>query len=224
MCNRYRMTAARAEIARLHGVQLPFDDNVTIPPPELFPKRPAWVVRQHEGNRLLDVMSWGFPHTITGASGKQISKPVTNVRNLTSSFWKSALANPERRCLVPVTEFSEYGPGTPGKMPLHRFHVPDRPVFSFAGIWRPVADNMAAFAFLTCEPNPLVAPIHPKAMPVILHSEDEPLWLNGTYDEACGLAAPHPSQLMGMAPAQRPVDGPAATQEAFLSTEGVVLV
>jgi putative SOS response-associated peptidase YedK len=28
-----------------------------------------------------------------------------------------------------------------------------------------------AYAFLTCEPTPLVAPIYPKAMSVILHSE-----------------------------------------------------
>jgi putative SOS response-associated peptidase YedK len=44
---------------------------------------------------------------------------------------------------------------------------------------------MAAFASLTCEPNPLAAPIHPKAMPVIFHAEDEDLWLGGTYTEAC---------------------------------------
>jgi putative SOS response-associated peptidase YedK len=61
-------------------------------------------------------------------------------------------------------------------------------------------------------------------MPVILHAEDEDLWLRGTYAEACELATPHPSQLMAMAPTQKPVEGPAATQEAFLSTEGVVLV
>ncbi|MBK9432467.1 MAG: SOS response-associated peptidase family protein [Sphingomonadales bacterium] len=30
-------------------------------------------------------------------------------------------------------------------------------------------DQEKVFAFLTCEPNPLVAPLHPKAMPVILH-------------------------------------------------------
>jgi putative SOS response-associated peptidase YedK len=29
------------------------------------------------------------------------------------------------------------------------------------------------FAFLTCEPNGVVAPIHPKAMPVILTTEEE---------------------------------------------------
>jgi len=49
----------------------------------------------------------------------------------------------------------------------------------FAGIWRewpgdrgprakPVAGPHRIVAFLTCEPNAVVAPIHPKAMPVAL--------------------------------------------------------
>jgi putative SOS response-associated peptidase YedK len=39
--------------------------------------------------------------------GTTITKHVTNVRNLKSSFWKSMLANPERRCLVPFSRFAE---------------------------------------------------------------------------------------------------------------------
>ena len=38
--------------------------------------------------------------------------------------------------------------------------------------------SMSQFeAFLTCEPNPLVVPIHPKAVPVILHPDDYDRWL-----------------------------------------------
>jgi putative SOS response-associated peptidase YedK len=55
------------------------------------------------------------------------------------------------------------------------------------------------YAFLTCEPNPLVAPIHEKAMPVILHPEDYDRWLDGDVDEVCSLASPFPSQLMKVA-------------------------
>lgn len=39
------------------------------------------------------------------------------------------------------------------------------PLFAFAGVWRPTKEAKAS-AFLTCEPNPLVEPIHAKAMPV----------------------------------------------------------
>jgi putative SOS response-associated peptidase YedK len=41
MCNRYRMTAKQAELAAQFGLQVPYPENVTLPPPELFPKRPG---------------------------------------------------------------------------------------------------------------------------------------------------------------------------------------
>lgn len=204
MCNRYRMTAKQAEVAARYSVVSPYPDDLTVPPPELFPDRPAFVVRSEGGARILDAMSWGFPHKVPGkridkATGKPVllEKRVTNVRNYTSPFWKSALANPARRCLVPFTSFSEYGQarGEDGKLPLHWFDVPSRPIASFAGIWRP-AEGGAVFAFLTTDANSLVEPIHPKAMPVILHDEDEERWLTAPFDEAIELAAPYPAQLM----------------------------
>ena len=33
---------------------------------------------------------------------------MTNVRNLTSPFWRAALTDPANRCLVPVTAFAEW--------------------------------------------------------------------------------------------------------------------
>ena len=69
---------------------------------------------------------------------------------------------------------------------------------ALAGIWR-FSESSARFAFLTCEPNPLVAPLHPKAMPVILHEEDYERWLGGEAEDACSLAVPFPSQLMQVA-------------------------
>lgn len=57
-------------------------------------------------------------------------------------------------------------------------------------------EELRAFAFLTCEPNPLVGAVHPKTMPVILHPEDYDSWLDGEVEDACALAQPFPSQLM----------------------------
>lgn len=196
MCNRYRMTASRALLAQRYGIKLPVEENVNLPPPELFPKKRGWIVRGLDGEKVLDVMSWGFPHTVKGASGKLIEKPVTNVRNLGSPFWRSALLAPTRRCLVPVTAFSEYGPGAPGKLPLFWFDVPSRPIFSFAGVWRPLGEGKGAFAFLTTEPNALVGAVHPKEMPVLLHQEDEDRWLSEPIESALDLVAAYPSQLM----------------------------
>lgn len=191
MCNRYRVTATRAAVAARFGVTL-IPDADTLPPPELFPKRPAWIVRRQDGNRQLDVMQWGVPFN---------GKPITNVRNLKSGFWRNMLHDPARRCLVPVTDFCEWS-GEKGSKREHWFSLPADPIFAFAGIWRPteVGD---AFAFLTCgylgDPAAhVVGAIHEKAIPVILQDEDHERWLDGGFDDACALAQPFPSQLMAV--------------------------
>lgn len=59
--------------------------------------------------------------------------------------------------------------------------------------------QVSRFGKATCEPNPIVEPIHAKAMPVIVHPEDYDRWLDGKADDACSLATPFPSQLMKVA-------------------------
>lgn len=197
MCNRYRMTEGQAALAARYGVDVPFPPDLDVPPPELFPKKLAWTIRQEAGARAVEPMTWGFPLTVPGRSGKPVTKAVTNVRNYASSFWRSALKNPERRCLVPFTTFCEWE-GEAGHKVERWFSVPTQPVTSFAGVWRP-SENGPVMAFLTCEPNPVVAPIHPKAMPVLLHVDDEATWLTAPIEEALKLATPFPSQLMTVA-------------------------
>lgn len=101
------------------------------------------------------------------------------------------MANPERRCLVPFTALSEYGQtrGEGGKLPLRRFDVSGREIVSFARLWCGLEGGGRVFAFLTCEPNPL-PPIYPKAMPVLLHEEDEAKWRDCSLDDAVALAQP----------------------------------
>lgn len=99
-------------------------------------------------------MAWGFSQTVKSKTGNVVEKPVTYVRNFSSPFWRSALANTARRCLVPVTAFSEYGSGKPGKLPLPWFDVPSRPIFSFAGIWCPMTDSYQRLLFSPASESP----------------------------------------------------------------------
>ncbi len=177
------MTAKQADVAIRFGIDpaLIMPEPERLPPPELFPKRMGWVVRMEDGSRRLDVMRWGFPPPPKSRA------PVANVRNLSSPFWRSALKNPGRRCLVPVTDFCEWE-GEEGSKMERWFSLPSSTIFAFAGIWRPTEEGNA-FAFPTCVPNPIVAAIHPKAMPVILHDEDFNAWLDGEVESACALVS-----------------------------------
>jgi putative SOS response-associated peptidase YedK len=82
------------------------------------------------------------------------------------------------------------------------------PLFAFAGLWThwrglrgpksaPIEGQHELFGFLTTEPNSVVAPIHPKAMPVILTTEAEvDLWLSADTPSALKLQRPLPNDAL----------------------------
>jgi putative SOS response-associated peptidase YedK len=196
VCNHYRADPSKISTWREYiGADLQLEwSEIKI---DIWPRKTAPIIRRIDGLTTLDQMIWGVPHTMAGKRpGTTKTNHVTNVRNLTSPFWKSMLARPEQRCLVPFSEFAEPKIGQ-GREEWW-FKVKEAPVSCFAGIWRPSAVGNV-FAFLTCEPNPLVAPLHQKAMPVVLHPEDYETWLTADYIGACELAQPFPSQMMAVA-------------------------
>lgn len=188
MCNLYTMTATVDEIRRVFG---PFEgDRANLPAfAEIYPGRPAPVLRRDEGALTLETMTWGFPGP-AAAKGR----PVTNIRNLASPFWRSALDKVERRCIVPVTQFCEWteqpDPVTRRKRKVwFGMHEAHDPLFAFAGLWRP-GERGPYMAFLTCAPNAIVGAVHPKAMPVMLRPSEALAWLDHDRESACALALP----------------------------------
>jgi putative SOS response-associated peptidase YedK len=195
MCNRAKYYDEPETLRETFGakwwVDRPMDNRFD--PREFAPSTRNWIIRVEDGKRGVDVMTWDL-------LGGMAKYEITNVRDLTR--WRPRLEKPEGRCLIPLTEFAEWTPerhdlrdGKPALKGEMWFNVTDQPVFAVAGVWQPLGDKRC-FAMMTCDPNELVAPIHPKAMITILHPDDHERWLTGSYEDVVALQRPYPADQM----------------------------
>ena len=196
MCNLYSITKGQQAIRELSRAMSDRTGNLPLLP-GIYPDYRAPIVRNQPGGRELTMARWGMPSPLFALKGKKTDPGVTNVRNVNSPHWRRWLGV-EHRCLVPFTSFAENERMPDGSRPPVWFAFDEsRPLAFFAGIWtqrtsvRKVKEGETTndlFAFLTMEPNKVVAAIHPKAMPVILTESDElDLWMSAPPEEALRL-------------------------------------
>jgi putative SOS response-associated peptidase YedK len=212
MCNLYSMTRNQEAIRRLFRVMRDLSGNL----PSLsaiFPDMVAPVVRvEVDGERQLEMMRWGMP-----GPPQFGGRPITNIRNTESQHWRRWVGQASR-CLVPATSFCEWTDTKPKT--THWFALDEtRPLFAFAGIWtawrgvrgtvaNPVEAEHQVFGFLTTEANAIVAPVHAKAMPVLLTTSEEwDIWLRATWAEAAELQRPLPADMLRVVATGEKSDG-----------------
>jgi putative SOS response-associated peptidase YedK len=218
MCNLYSLTKGQAAIRDWFRASNDRTGNLPLLP-GIFPDQMAPIVRNGaDGERELVMARWGMPGPPQFGGA-----PITNIRNVGSPHWRGWLGK-QNRCIVPATSFCEYADTKPRKTPKWFALSQDRPLFAFAGLWTPwrgvrgpksaaIDGQHELFGFLTTEANAVVAPIHPKAMPVILTTPAEvDLWLLADAPKALELQRPLLDDLLRIVASGEKEDG--ARQDA----------
>ena len=202
MCNLYSMTTSQQAIRQLANAMTDKTGNLPLLP-SIFPDYAAPIVCNRPDGRALTMARWGMPTPPNLQKGKKSDPGWTNIRHPLLPYWRRWMGV-EHRCVVPFTSFAEpeSRPLADGKRPPVWFALDEsRPLAFFAGVWtrwtsvRKVKEGEVTadiFAFLMTEPNKEVAAIHPKAMPVILSSEELDLWMTASIAEAVKLQRPLP--------------------------------
>ena len=112
MCNHYRndptmlakLPTWREYISWFENDPLP--DDVAATATDVWPKRTGLVVHSEAGKPVASGMQWGVPMTVPGKRpGTTITKAVTNVRNLSSPFWRSMLGQWRDLAASAIPEF-----------------------------------------------------------------------------------------------------------------------
>lgn len=201
MCNLYSVTKGQAAIRELTSAMT--DTTGNLPPLSgIYPDDTAPIVRNQPGGRELIMARWGMPSPAFALKGRNSDPGVTNIRNVASSHWRRWL-DPQHRCVVPFTSFSENEHLPDGIKPQVWFALDEtRPLACFAGVWtqwtsvRRVKEGETTnnlFGFLTTAPNREVSAVHPKAMPVVLRTLNEiDRWMTEPIAGALELQRPLP--------------------------------
>lgn len=181
MCNLYTTKVSAAEVADYFSAKMPANFNAG--EGEVYPGGHGMVVREENGERILQSMTWGFPLAQKSKkTGKPIKpKPVNNIADLSSFMWRFVAPRPEHRCLIPLTGFCE-AEGEAGSKTRTWFGVKDQPIFAWAGMWKVSDEWGPVYSGLMTDCNEVVRPVHNR-MPVLLRPDEYERWLHGTLDD-----------------------------------------
>ncbi|AWW31837.1 hypothetical protein DN752_17810 [Echinicola strongylocentroti] len=199
MCGRYGLQKDKEILedkikARAIGAFRRWKGKSNIAPSQLVP------ITTLENPDEIDCYHFGLvPHW---AKDKNIGYKMINARSETVTEKASfkPLFNKGKRCLVYADGFYEWKREGKDKIPF-RFFVPDREIFTFAGLWSrwktPEGEDYNSFTIITTTPNELTAPIHDR-MPVILTEEDAKVWMDPDQNpnDLEELLSPYPADAM----------------------------
>lgn len=211
MCNLYTLRWRAAELAEHNRVLGPVPNfNV---PEEIYPGYPGIVMREEDGARRLQSMTWGFPLRLASMKPDSKPKPVNNIADLRKNMWVGLARKPQWRCVIPVSAFAE-AEGPKGAKTRTWFSVKDQPLFGWAGLWRDSAEWGPVYSGVMTDCNEAIRPVHNR-MPVLLLPEEYDAWLHGSFEDALAFQERcFPDELIVMERTNEPWSKPRAATPA----------
>lgn len=153
----------------------------------IAPGQMAPVIIEHNRQPKLVMMKWGFVPKLAKDANSIFRYKTFNARSeniFEKATWKESIRT--RRCLVPANGFYEWTADSAGKQPFF-IRPKDQGLFCFAGIyssWQdPDSVEWDTYSIVTTTSNKEMQLIHER-MPVILHPNDEALWLDPSISDA----------------------------------------
>jgi putative SOS response-associated peptidase YedK len=164
MCNTYVARPKRGA----QGLAQRVSEATTRLASELVRKSDPGVVVRADGRA--ELMRWGFH--------REFNPAINNARSdkLEGGMWREAFH--ERRCVIPMTLFYEWGPGVGGRKQANEFRDPDDDFLWAAGIWEENQELGPCYTMVTTAAPPLMSPIHDR-MPALLRPEEMAEYLAG---------------------------------------------
>ncbi|MBN8456529.1 MAG: SOS response-associated peptidase family protein [Verrucomicrobia bacterium] len=192
MCNFYRVKPKR-------GAQAGVRERVSA----MAEESGARLVRKSDAglvvlpDRRVVAMRWGFRRDFGDA--------VNNARSdkLEGGMWSEAFR--DRRCVIPVSVFYEWGSGEGGRKQAYEFCHADDDYLWMAGVWEEHGSLGPCYSMVTTSAGPAMAGIHDR-MPAILATDaDAATFLRG----AAWRFVPYQGEL-AVSPCVSPLARPAA--------------
>ena len=178
MCGRMAVTLPHDAMAQVFAAA-PANDLPNVPNYNVCPTTDVAIITSSEGQRHLQAMRWGLiPHWYKKPNGGPL---LINARGETIAE-KPAFRNAarDRRGLIVASGFYEWTKDAEGGRDPWYITRSDGAPLAFAAVWqdwkKEDGSRLSTCAIVTTEANTAMSAIHHR-MPVILESEDWPLWL-----------------------------------------------
>lgn len=227
MCGRYTLHQSAAELKQRYNLATQPEDihaNFNVAPGQFMPI----ITETEPGKPQLEIMKWGL--IPFWAKDARIGYKMINARSeslFEKPAWRKAILS--RRCLIPADGFYEWQKSTEDakerKKPFY-IHPKQLSICSFAGVWETWKDEQGnewkTYSIITTDANKEMAGVHDR-MPLILHQEDEPTWLEpsrATRDSIEPLLRPLEDNSLEMYEVSAAVNSPMNNSEKLLVPVG----